>query len=402
MDSRTDIARYGLDSEEQAFAARVAELADTAFAPHAHIWDANEQFPQENLEILATEGLTGLTLPEAYGGKARPRIYAVIALEQIAARCFATAELLQVCINGPAYALSKLGSPALQTKYLPDVIKGKSLIGIAITEEQAGSSLGEIKTRVEKTASGYILNGKKSFTTGGDTFSAFQVLARFTGEGLKGLGSVIVDAKEPFVCVERIIRKMGGNGIHEAVIRFEACPVEPYAVIIPGEEESTKGFKLTMAAYNQLRCGIAAMCLGVARSALDQIREFLNTRYQFGKPLAQFQGLKWRVAELASELEAARLLTYRAAFTEDELGFPRAVETAYAKLTASRVAVKAVNEAIQMLGSRGISKDFPVERQYREVRGWTIAGGTTEMLLDFLGGKVLSADGRQTGETIIR
>lgn len=393
MSATVALKRFGLSEAECRFANRVGELADEHFASRARFWDETGTFPWENVEVLASEGLLGLTLPRRFGGHERPRIYAVLALEQLSARCFATAELLQMCVNGPAYAISRLGSESLQARYLPEVVAGRTLIGISITEERAGSSLGEVTTRLQRGDDGYRLVGEKSFTTAGDVCGALQVLARFGGEGLRGLGSVVVDARAQGFEVVRTFDKIGGNGIREAVLRFDYCPVEPDALLIPGDAGSTEGFKTTMSAYNQLRCGIAAISLGVAQAALDEIGRFLNARYQFGRPLAQSQGLRWRVAELAAELEAARLLTYRAALCDDGRGFPSLWETAVAKLTASRLAVRASDEAIQMLGSRGITRELSAERRYREVRGWTIAGGTTEMLLDLIGGRVL--DGYQ-------
>ncbi|MEW6470731.1 MAG: acyl-CoA dehydrogenase [Actinomycetota bacterium] len=269
------------------------------------------------------------------------------------------------------------------------MIAGRRLIGISITEERAGSSLAETETTAKLDDGYVVLSGRKAFTTGGRDFGSFLVMARFGGTGVRGLGGVIVDTETPGFSVERTIPKMGGNAIEEAAIRFDGCRVPADQVLAPGDPQSTSGFKLMMQAYNQLRCGIAAICLGVAQAALDEIGTHLTTRHQSGVPLASFQGLRWRVAELAADLEAARLLTYRAAQLSDALGFPTQYETALAKLAASRLAVQAADEAVQMLGWRGVAREFPAERRYREVRGWTIAGGTTEALLEVVGARVL-------------
>lgn len=380
---------FSLSTEQTELREWANDFAKREFAPRAAMWESEGRFPWENVETLAREGLLGLSLPARFGGRERPLIDAVLVLEQIARHCFATAEIVQLCVNGPAYAIAKLGSESLQERYLPKVVRGECLVGISITEEQAGSSVGETQATARPDGEGWIVEGRKSFTTAGDVCGAFQVLVRFGGSGLKGLGSIIVDAGTPGFSVERTFDKMGGNAIKEAALRFEGCRVSGDDVPIPGDSDSTSGFKATMNAYNRLRCGIASICLGVAQAALDEIGRFLNHRRQFGAALASFQGLRWRVARLAAELEATRLLVYRAAHLTDAHGFPLPHETAIAKLKASELAVRATDEAVQMLGSRGVLRDFPAERRYREIRGWTIAGGTNEMLLDAIGSKVL-------------
>lgn len=367
---------------------RAQELAEHAFLPKAHTWDQEGKAPLENLNHLAEEGFLSLSAPARFGGSERPLIDVVLVQEQIARYCFATAELVQMAVNGPAYVIGQWGTPELQERYLPGVLAGQSLIGISVTEEQAGSSLGELSTTGRLVGDRVVVDGRKWFTTGGDICNAFQVLVRFGGDGLTGLGCVVVDASTPGFSVEHTFDKIGGNAVREASLRFNHCEVPVTHILIPGEANSTAGFKQFMTGYNRLRCGIAAMCLGVAQAAIDDIGSFLVSRHQFGGPLADKQGLRWRVAELEAELESARLLTYRAASYRDD--FPTLHHTALAKLKASEIAVRAANEAIQLKGSRGIIKEAATERRFREVRGWTIAGGTNEMLLDQIGKEVLA------------
>jgi alkylation response protein AidB-like acyl-CoA dehydrogenase len=373
---------YLLTREQLQLQGWARELALAHFQQDAERWEREGLFPWDHFATLAQHGILGLTLPRAYGGQERPRLDAILVQEQIARVCFTTAEAAHICLNGPSYAIGRIGSPALQEKYLPGVVAGNYLLGIAITEEQAGSSVGEVTTRATPTAGGVIIDGNKCFTTAGDIARAFQVIARFGGENLRGLGSVIVDAHTPGFSVVRVYQKMGGNGIHEASLRFEHCYVPAENILIPGDPQTEDGFKLSMRTYNTLRLGLAANALGVAQAALDLLVPHLLTRRQFGSSLANFQGLRWRVARLALALEQARLLTYRAAQLQDEYGFPPAYETAMAKLAATEVALEATDAAIQMFGWRGITTDCPAQRLYREIRGWTIAGGTSEILLD--------------------
>ncbi len=225
---------YLLTDEQKKLQSWARKLALTYFQADADRWEREGVFPWEHFKLLADHGILGLTLPRAYGGQQRPRIDAVLVQEQIARICFTTAEAAHLCMNGPAYAISRIGSPRLQEQYLPGVVEGKQLIGIAITEEAAGSSVGEVRTRAEVGETSVMVDGSKCFTTVGDIGSAFQVVVRFGGEGLCGLGSVIVDANTPGFSVERVFQKMGGNGIHEASLRFERCVVPVENILIPG------------------------------------------------------------------------------------------------------------------------------------------------------------------------
>lgn len=389
---------YLLTDEQKNLQQWARELSLAYFHADAERWEREGVFPWEHFKILAEHGILGLTLPHAYGGQQRPRIDAILVQEQIARICFTTAEAAHLCLNGPAYAISRIGNAHLKEKYLPDVAVGKCLMGIAITEEEAGSSLGEVSTRAKVGGATIMVDGNKCFTTAGDVASAFQVVVRFGGEGLRGLGSVIVDTHTPGFSVGHIYQKMGGNGIHEAELHFDRCEIPRENVLITGEPDSDAGFKLTMRTYNTLRLGLAANSLGVAQAALDLIVPHLQQRRQFGTSLSSFQGLRWRIARIALELEQARLLTYRAAMLQDEYGFPLNYETALAKVAATEVALHASDEAIQFLGWRGITTDYAAQRLYREVRGWTIAGGTTETLLDAIARNVFKSFENKSGE----
>ncbi|AXV06727.1 Acyl-CoA dehydrogenase, short-chain specific [Euzebya pacifica] len=376
----------------QELADRAGQLA-ASLAGEDHLWDAEGRFPWPEVAVLGSHGVLGLTHPEEAGGAGLPRLAAVVVLEALAQHSFTLAEATQIAANGPAYVLSTIAAPRLRDRWVPRVLAGETLISIAITEVDAGSSLAEIATNATSDPVGWSVSGTKCFVTGGSLAGAHLVMARM-GEspGVRGLGYVLVDAGAPGCDVRQVHRKIGGNATPEAVIDFAVAGIDDEAIVI---HPDSGGFALAMQSYNAMRIGIAGMCCGVARRALDLAEAHLAQRVQGGRPLARRQGLQWRIAELELELESARLLTYRAASRVDEHGFPDGLDTARAKLAASRVAVAAADAAIQMLGWRGIvsAEDHPAERILREVRGWTIAGGTSESLLNMLGRAALSGHG---------
>jgi alkylation response protein AidB-like acyl-CoA dehydrogenase len=376
--------RYGLSAREIETREWGAQLASELPGDDLQ-WDESAEFPWKTLQALAEQGVLGLTYPTAFGGRDGSRMEAVLVQEQLAATSFAIAEAVHVALNGPAYAIAKLGQAELAAEWVPRVIAGQSLISIAITEFDAGTALGDMTTTFTRDSDGGVrVDGHKCFVTAGALADALLVVGRFGGSGLRGLGAVLVDKHSPGVVVESDWMKMGGNAIPEVAVRFDGCVMPARNVLIDGDAESTDGLRRTLHMYDALRLGIAGICLGVAQGSIDRAVTHLRDRRQAGRPLSDHQGLRWRFARLALELEQARLLTYRAARMVDADGFPPATETAMAKLAASEVAVAAADAAIQALGWRGMvrSQEHPAERVYREARGWSIAGGTTESALN--------------------
>lgn len=382
---------YGLDPRQHRLQESARRVARSQAVGQAS-WERQREFPWAAARAMGTEGLLGLTHPVEVGGDAATRLDGMLALEQVARESFTLAEAMQIASNGPPYVLSVMGTTEIRDRYVPPVLRGDALISIAITEAQAGSSLGDTTTTARYVDDDtVVVSGEKCFVTAGPLASAHLVMARFGGEGLRGLGYVLVPASAPGCRVVRTWDKLGGNAIPEAVIAFDEVEVSADHVIISGDPATADGFRQAMTTYNAMRLGIAAICCGVAARALDLMVERMQVRNQAGRPLAAFQGLRWRLAETAADLESARLLTYRAARMVDEQGFPPAREAALAKLAAGRVAVRAADEAIQLLGWRGIvsDEDHWAEQMFREVRGWTIAGGTTESLLNLIASDTL-------------
>jgi alkylation response protein AidB-like acyl-CoA dehydrogenase len=378
--------RYGLSGDEVAVRERGARLA-AELAAEDYAWEEEGRFPWEEYRRLAAEGVLGLTYPVALGGQGGSRLDAVLLQEQLAARSFVMTEAVHIALNGPAYAIAAAGPATLAKEWTPRVLAGDSMIAIAITEYDAGTSLGDIATTFRRLAHGSVqVDGHKCFVTAGELADAMLVIGRFGGQGMRGMGAVLVPRDTPGVSIEKTYRKLGGNAMPEAAVRFDRCVVPAHSVVVEGDPTSTDGVKAVLHMYDAMRLGIAAICLGVAQGSIDRVVEHLRTRTQGGRRLADHQGLRWTWARLALQVEQARLLTYRAARLVDEQGFPSAAETAMAKLVASEVAVAASDAAIQAFGWRGIVRDeaHPAERIARETRGWTIAGGTTESALNSL------------------
>jgi alkylation response protein AidB-like acyl-CoA dehydrogenase len=379
-------ARYGLSDDEVAVRQWAAGLA-TRFPSDDHEWEERAEFPWKEYRQLADDGVLRLTYPVEQGGRGGSRLHAVLLEEQFAARSFVLTEAVHVALNGPGYAISRIGNPRLAARWTPRVLSGESIISIAITEYEAGTALGDLATTFTRQDDGSLrVDGHKCFVTAGGLADAHLVVGRFGGGGLHGLGAVLVDATTPNLEVESTWSKMGGNAIPEVAIRFDGCVVPAENAVVVGEPGSTQGLRDTLHMYDALRLGIAGICLGVAQGSIDRAVGHLRERFQGGQRLADLQGLRWTWARLALQLEQARLLTYRAARLADENGFPPAAETAMAKLAASEVAVAAAEAAVQALGWRGVVRaaGHPAERVYRETRGWTIAGGTTESALNTL------------------
>jgi alkylation response protein AidB-like acyl-CoA dehydrogenase len=387
--SRVNLADQLLSSEDLAARDWALRTLDAIIVDEFG-WEETATFPWAQMRQLGEAGVLGTTLPTSVGGASADRLRSVVVHEQIARRSLTLAEGAQIALNGPPFALSKCADPALSERLLPAIVRGEATMAIAITEEQAGSDLGATSTVFSARGDEMIVDGTKCFVTAGALSASFLVLGRFHGSGLDGLGYVLVEADRPGVTVVRTWEKMGANAVPEAVVRFNQVAV-PAANVVIGEMPGREGFKAAMRTYNAMRLGIAALCVGAGQTLLETIVGHARARQQFGRPIAEFQGLQWRVARLATRLEQARLLTYATAADCDDDGFPDAVFAAHAKLAASEVAIELAHEAMQLRGWRGMVRDreHQTELMYRQLRGWSIAGGTTESLLNTIAADTL-------------
>ncbi|RCX08558.1 acyl-CoA dehydrogenase family protein [Extensimonas vulgaris] len=366
--------------ELEEFRAAVRKFAVDAFAAKAAYWDEKEEFPRENRELLAKLGYLGLVIPEQYGGSGLSILHATVFLEEISRVCFNTALVCQIAINGPSRAIEILGSEEQKKRLLPKCVSGEYMFGIGMSEPGAGSATTDMVTSVTPDGDGWRLNGHKVFCTGGHLATHILVFARFgKTKGAYGIGAVIVEKGMPGFTVGKPDRKMGGRGVAEAELYFDNVHIPKENVLMVGDENSTKSFRVLMSSFGPERVGNAAMCLGVAHEALELAVAYSKERHQFGRPICEFQGIQWKIADMATQIHATRLMVHHAA-THLENGFPNPLAAAQAKLYANEMVQRVTNEALQIHGHYGFTRDFPLERMVRDSRGFALGGGTVEIL----------------------
>jgi alkylation response protein AidB-like acyl-CoA dehydrogenase len=372
--------RFPLTAEQEAVRERARVLADREFRDRAARWDEREEYPWENVKQLVDAGLMGMAIPAAYGGQGRPLLDVVLVIEQVARVCGVTGRLLVDSNLGPVGAIAHHGTDAQKRKYLPRVVRGDKP-AIAITEPDAGSAASDLTTRAERDGDAWVLTGTKRWITGAGVSRTYVVFCRFDGiPGAAGIGALIVDADAPGLTVTRRERAMGMRGIPEGEVVFDRCRVPAEDLLLPAG-----GFKRLMSAYNGQRLGAATVALGIAQGALEAAVRHAGEREQFGRPIGHFQGLRWMVADMALQVEAARQIVYRAAANAGH-GLPDMIEAAMAKILASEAAMRVTNDALQIFGASGYSRDLPLERMVRDARMFTIGGGTVQMMRNLVAG----------------
>ncbi len=371
---------FKLDNELELFRNDVRNLAEKEFAPKAAQLDETEEYPEENKNLLAELGYLGMLIPEEYGGSGLSLVHGVVFLEELARVCFNTALVGQLYLNGPAKALVELGTEEQKQRVLPGVVKGEHLIAISISEPGAGSAVTDLSTNIRKDGDDYILNGTKCFTTAGIEATHSMVFARFgNSKGAKGIGAVLVEKGMKGFTVGKPELKMGGRAVKEAELHFDNVRIPKENIIVEGTPDSNDGFKRLMGSFGPERVGNAGMCVGISQGAYETALAYSETRHQFGRPIAEFQGIQWKIADMATQLHAARLMVYRAA-TNLKNGFPDPHDCAMAKLFSNEMAQKITNEALQIHGHYGYCRDYPLERMVRDARGFSLGGGTPEIL----------------------
>src|SRR3954468_19146840 len=366
------------------------DVAERELAPRATHWDETEEFPQASWDALKTAGLFGVTVSEDYGGMGMGDVEAAIVLEELARADVSSAILVQLIFNGPPRAIEHLGNEALKQRWLPIAASGEGLFCIGISETEAGSSVGHMRARLTPDGDGFRLNAYKNYVTGGHKARVCLVWCRFPESvGTKGIGAVVVDLASAGVTVAGTHVKMGLRATSEAELAFDDVRIEPDDVLLWGDPSNSESFKTLIGHINHERCGNAAMCVGAAQGALEYAIGYINERTGGGRPLAELQGLQWKVADMGIQLEGARLLLQRAVRLAGPHGTPPALETAMAKTAANLAAKFVCDEAIQLLGGYGFSREYPVERTYRDIRGLCIGAGTVEIQRNFVGSQLV-------------
>jgi alkylation response protein AidB-like acyl-CoA dehydrogenase len=381
------------ENEDRAALRKLArDVAERDIAPHAAGFDETEEFAEASLEALRRAELFTVTVAETYGGMGMGDIEAAIVLEEIARVDVSSAILCQLVFNGPPRAIEHLGNDSMRRRWLPQAAAGE-LFCIGITEPDAGSAANTMRAHLVPEGDGWRLEAYKNYVTGGHRAVACLVWCRFPGSEPgtgKGIGAVLVDLAGDGVSVAGTHRKMGLRGCTEAELAFDGVRIEPDDVLVAGDPADNSGLKTLLAHINHERCGNAAMCLGAAQGALEYAIGYMNDRTVGTKKLADLQGLQWKIADMAVELEGARLLLDRALTLAGPGGTPPPLESAMAKIACNLAAKKVCDEAIQLLGGYGYSREYPVERAYRDIRGLSIGAGTVEIQRNFVGTSLLA------------
>lgn len=381
---------FALTPEQLKLQARARELAQGPVRGRAAEVDRTEQYPWDNVDRLKDGGFVGMTIPTEYGGQGLSYLDAVLVTEQMSQACSVTGRVVVETNMGAISAVMAYGSHEQKQLAAGMVLDGDKP-AICITEPGAGSSATEMTTRADRRGNRYVINGAKHWITGGGVSRLHLIFARvFDEKGEEeGIGGFLAirDETEGLKIVKRE-PTMGLRGIPEAEIAFEDMEVPPSALVMP-PRGLKKGFADLMNAYNSQRVGAATVALGIAQGAYELALDWSETREQFGRPINEFQGIQWKLADMSIKLAASQALVYKAAASAPPGGFPDMVMAAQAKVFTSESAIEVANQALQIFGARGYSRNNPVERMVRDVRMFTIGGGTAEILRTVVAGGIL-------------
>ena len=372
---------FQFTEEQKQIVASLNEVGRKVFAPKAARWDENHEYPWENIHQLREMGVLGMTIPKAYGGQESPLIDAVLAIETTAKYCGVTARAIVETNMGALGCVMAYGTDEQRKLVARRILQEGDKPAIGMTEPEAGTALTDLTTTAERKGDSYVINGTKHWITGGGISVTNLIFARFidNGEDL-GIGGILVDKGTKGFTYGTVEKAMGLRGIPETELIFRDCIVPAQNVVVKGD--ANEGFKKLMYGYNGQRVGASAVALGIAQGAHDLAIEYMKDRKAFGRPISDFQGLQWMMADAEMELNAARLLIYRAACNARELPnnvrLPYMDEASMAKAYTGHAALHVVSDSLQMFGAAGYSQSLPLERMFRDVRMFQIGGGTTQ------------------------
>lgn len=364
-------AQFDLTDEQRQIGELAAEVARREIVPHVAQWDREHAFPRELYHKLGAAGLMGIIVPETYGGAGADYVSYALAIEELA-RADAGAAVTVSVHSMICSAIVRLGSDAQKQRWLPALASGELIAGFALTEPDAGSDAASIRGTAKRTANGYVLNGRKQWCTNGSFAGVVMAMFRTGEAGARGVSAFLVDGALPVVV--RVTEKLGIHTSNTCDLAFDDVVVPHDALL--GEEGD--GFGNAMTALGAGRIGIAAQATGILAACLDESLKFAKERSAFGRPIGAFEGVSFKIAQMAMDLDAARLLVYRVAALADA-GQPFSVEASKAKLFASTAARKHASEALQIHGGYGYTTEFPVERHYRDAKITEIYEGTSEI-----------------------
>jgi len=366
---------FELNEKQKLFKETVQKFSEKEIKPIAGKIDKEEYFPEELFKKMGKIGLMGMTVPQKYGGSGIDRISYMIALEEISRFCGSTGITVEAHNSLGIGHIYEQGSEEQRKKYLPKLCSGKGFAAWALTEANSGSDAAAAKTTAVLEKDEWVINGTKQFITTGDKADVVIVMAKTDKEkGAKGISAVIVEKDTKGFIVGQLEDKLGLRGSHTAELIFEDCRVPKDNLL----GEKNLGFIGAMNILDRGRTAVGSMAVGIARGALEDSVEYAKQREQFGKPIGKNQAIQWMIADMATEIDAARLLVYRAAFLEDQnVNFTK--EASMAKLFASEIAMRATRMAIQIFGGIGFMRENPLERYFRDVKLCEIGEGTSEV-----------------------
>lgn len=369
------VTNFDLTEEQEMIRDMVRRFAEEVVAPGAGHADEHKELNQEAWEGMKELGMTGLPFPEEWGGAGMDQLSYIIAVEELAKVCASTALTYSAHVSLGTWPILAFGSEELKKRYLPGLCAGEFMGAYGLTEPGAGSDSAGTQTTAVKDGDDYIINGAKCFITNGSFAKSFVITAQTDKElGSKGIMAMVIDRDQPGFTIEPGEEKLGMRGSDWVNLVFQDCRLPQDAVLgLEGE-----GFATFMKTLEGGRISIGALGLGIAQGALDQAAAFAAEREQFGKPLARHQAVAFKLADMETEVQAARHLVYHAARLKDA-GRPYGTEAAMAKYYASEVCMRATYEAIQIFGGNGYSREYPVERMYRDAKLCTIGEGTSEV-----------------------
>lgn len=372
---------FQLTPEQITLRDEAQKLARHVFKNRAARWDQNAEVPWDNIKLLAEQGYFGLLVPEQYGGSGGTIMDLVLVLEQFGWACVSTT-MYVFSSNVHANRIAQLGSDAHRKSYLPKIADGRMLPCHAMSEPQAGSDAKRMRTTAVRDGDDYVMNGTKCWTSRAAVADLFLIDAVIQDGDQTGKGLLVVEKGTPGLEIGKIEPLMGHRGSPSTEVILTNCRVPVANRMAHGD------FQASLMSMSLSRCCNSAIAIGVAQRAYDEAIDYLQQREAFGKHLADFQGLRWMIADMAVKLDAARLLIYRAAVNATQ-GFPSETEAAIAKTFANEAALSVVSDAMQLFGANGYSASYPLERLYRDVRGFAIAGGTTQIQRNLIARKAL-------------
>ncbi|WP_027954700.1 MULTISPECIES: acyl-CoA dehydrogenase [Halobacillus] len=366
---------FTLTEEQEMLRKMVRDFSKNEVEPTAAERDEEERFDREIFDKMAELGLTGIPWPEEYGGIGSDFISYVIAVEELSRVCASTGVTLSAHISLASWPIYTFGTEEQKKKFLAPLAAGEKLGAYALSEPGAGSDVSSMRTQAKLDGDSYVLNGNKVWITNGGVADTYVVFAKTNpDEGNRGISAFIVEKDTPGFSTGKKEKKLGIRSSPTTELIFEDCRI-PKENLLGGEGQ---GFKIAMMTLDGGRNGIAAQAVGIAQGALDESVAYAKEREQFGKPIAALQGISFKLADMAAEIEASRLLTYQAAYLESE-GLPYSKASAMAKLFAGDTAMKVTTEAVQVHGGYGYTKDYPVERYMRDAKITQIYEGTQEI-----------------------